>query len=71
MPNYQDGKFIKDWAERVFWTAAQAGVAAISFNAWDLPLWSLPIIAAGLSAVKGFIAKQVGKGDSASTVPSI
>ena len=70
-PNYQNPSFITDWAERVAWTAAQAGLAAVSFEAWDLPLWSLPIIAAGLSAVKGFVAKQVGNPNSASTAPSV
>lgn len=71
VPGYQDSTFLWDWAERIIWTAAQAGVAAVSFEAWDLPLWSLPIIAAGLSALKGFIAKQVGDPQSASTVPGV
>lgn len=70
-PGYQDSTFLADWAERILWTAAQAGVAAVSFEQFDLPLWSLPIIAAGLSAVKGFIAKQVGNKDSASTAPGV
>jgi hypothetical protein len=70
-PNYTDSKFVVDWAERILWTGAQAALAAVSFSEFDLPLWSLPIIAAGLSALKGFVAKMVGNPDSASTAPSV
>lgn len=70
-PNYGNSTFLKDWAERVFWTGAQAVIAAVSFEQFDLPLWSLPIIAAGLAAVKGFVAKQIGDRDSASTVSGV
>lgn len=70
-PNYENSKFVVDWFERILWTGAQAALAAVSFSEFDLPLWSLPIIAAGLAAVKGFVAKMVGNSDSASTVPSV
>jgi hypothetical protein len=72
-PNYRNSKFWADWSERVIWTAAQAGLAAVSYETWDMPLWSLPIIAAGLSAVKGFVARKAidANEDSASTVPGV
>jgi hypothetical protein len=66
-----DQKFYVDAAERVFWTVAEAALAAIPVTAFDLPLWALPPIAAGLAAVKAFVAKHVGNGDSASTATDV
>lgn len=68
-----DSKFVRDWAERIAWTAAQAALAAVSYTEFDLPLWSLPLIAAGLSALKGLVAKQLvsPEKDSASTAPGV
>lgn len=60
-----DQKFYADAAERVFWTAVQGGLGAVSVAAFDLPLWALVPIAAGLSAVKAFVARHVGDTDSA------
>jgi len=73
VPNYRSGRFWADWTERVAWTAAQAGLAAVSYDQWEMPLWSLPIVAAVLSAVKGFVARHVvdKNEDSASTVPGV
>lgn len=63
--------FIVDWLERVFWTFVQAGIGAISVDQFDLPGYWGVVIAAGLSIVKGFVAKQIGNPDSASTAPSV
>lgn len=49
-----------DLAARVGWTAAQAGLALITVEALDVPLAWAGIIAAGLSALKSFVAGKVG-----------
>ena len=71
IPRYKQPKFWRDWAERVFWTAVQGGLAIWSVDGFDLPLWAVPIVAAGLAAVKGFVAKQISNKDSASTAPGV
>lgn len=63
--------FIKDWLERIFWTALQAAIGVISVEGLDLPEVWIVVIAAALAMLKGLIAKQIGNPDSASTVPSI
>jgi hypothetical protein len=59
------GKFGKDAAERVAWTAAQAAVGVVSAEALGIPVEYAALFAAGLSLVKVFIAKHVGKDDAA------
>lgn len=66
-----NGLYFKDLAERVGWTAAEAAVAVVAVEAGDWPLWIAVPVATGLAAVKGFIAKHVGRSESASTVPSV
>ena len=72
-PRYAQPGFWADWAERVAWTAVQGGLAIVTVDNLDLPTWAVPTIAAALAAVKGFVARQVGKSegrDDASTVPA-
>lgn len=58
-------KFVRDVAERTFWTAAEAGTAYLSTVQWDLdPVLTVPI-ATGLAALKGLIAKHVGTKNTA------
>lgn len=64
-------KFYADAAERVFWTAVEGALSAIPVAAFDLPLWALPPIMAGLAAAKAFAAKHIGNGDSASTATGV
>ena len=64
-------KFWLDWSERVIWTAAQAGLGLFTVEMLDLPLEVVPVAAAMLAALKGFVAKQVGNRDSASLTESI
>jgi hypothetical protein len=71
IPRYRQPKFWADWIERVLWTLAQAGVGLVAIDQFDLPLWLVPIAAAGLSALKGLVAKQIGNKDSASTAPGV
>lgn len=59
-----------DIAERVLWTAAQAGIGAINVAVFDLPPAYAVLIAAVLSAVKGFIATKVGTTGTAATLPA-
>lgn len=70
-PRYTQPSFWADWAERVAWTAIQGGLAIVTVDNLDLPTWAVPTIAAALAALKGFVAKQIGNQDSASTVPTV
>ncbi len=67
-PRWRSWPFWKDFGERVGWTAAQAAVALVSVEALDLPGWSIPLAAAGLAALKAFVARQIGDEGTASTV---
>lgn len=62
--------WIKDAAERVFWTAAEAGVAAlvVAVTPHVGPEWA-PVFTAAAAAVKVFIAKHVGDNQDASIAP--
>ena len=73
VPRYRQPKFMKDALERIFWTTSYGVVTSVllSIDSLDLPLWSAPIILAGLNSVKVFVAKQVGNPDSASTLSDV
>jgi hypothetical protein len=60
--------YLKDLLERVLWTAAQAGIGVVVVESadWD-GVW-VPVIAVGLAAIKGYIARYVGDPDSAATL---
>jgi len=64
-------KFLKDLAERMFWTGAQAALAIVSVDALDIPQTYVIPIAIALAFIKGIVAKHVGNSDSASTVPGV
>lgn len=59
-------QFWKDWLERVLWTLAQAALAVLAVAVTDLPYWWVAILTPLLSALKGFVAKKVGDGNTAS-----
>lgn len=63
--------FYLDAAERVLWTAAQAGLGAVAVAELDIPPAYGVLVAAGLAVLKAFVASHVGVQDSASTVPSV
>ena len=63
--------FARDLAERVLWTAAQAGLGVLTVQANDWPLWIAVPIAAGLSTAKGFVAKQLARKGTASTASGV
>lgn len=61
-------KKIADIAERVLWTAVQAALGVITADLLGLPAAWVPVFAMALSAVKSFVASQLGTG-SAATLP--
>lgn len=72
-PRYRQSKFWADLGERVLWTAVQGGLGLVAVDALDLPVAYVPIAAAILSAIKGFVARKLvsPSEDSASTVPGV
>lgn len=63
-------RLLADIAERVLWTAAQAGLGVVTVETFDLPpAWAL-VVAAGLSTLKGLVASKVGRAGSAATLPA-
>lgn len=62
---YPTKKFVKDVAERTFWTAAEAGIAYLSTVQIDAdPVLIIPI-ATALAALKGIVAKHIGTKNTA------
>lgn len=61
-------KFSTDAIERTAWTAAQAGLAAVTVEQLGLPLWAAAPVGAALAALKALVARKVGDPDSASTL---
>lgn len=50
----------RDLAARAGWTALQAGLALVTVEALDVPVAWAGVVAAGLSALKSWVAGQVG-----------
>jgi hypothetical protein len=61
--------FLLRAAERVLWTAAQAGLATLSVDQFHLPTVYILPIASGLAALKALVARHVGDPDSPATLP--
>lgn len=66
----QTKSWVSDAVERVFWTAAEAVVAAavVAVTPHVGPEW-LPVFTAAAAAVKVVIAKHVGSPSSAAITP--
>lgn len=62
--------FTRDWLERVGWTVAEAALAVVAVEVAELEGVYVPVIAAGLAALKGLVARQMGDPDSAATLPA-
>lgn len=58
-------KFAKDLAERVLWTAVQAGLAVLAVEVTNLDYAWVPAATVALAVAKGLVAKKVGDPDSA------
>lgn len=62
-------EFYVKLAERVFWTAAQAGLAVVITALTGISAaWVAPV-ATLLAVVKGFVARKVGDPQSPATLP--
>lgn len=64
-------KYVKDLAERVAFTAIEAGAAYAATQLAGLPEWLAVPIAAGLALIKGWAAKSIGNSDSASVSKAV
>lgn len=70
MPLYPPSKaFYARLAERVVWTAIQAGLGIVTVEALGVPVAYAGVIAAVLAAVKGYVARRVGDSNDPSTLP--
>ncbi len=58
-----------DLGERVFWTAAQVGLAGVSVEVFDLPGWAVGPVAVALAGAKALAARKVGDPNSAALLP--
>jgi hypothetical protein len=56
-------------AERVLWTAAQAGLGVVTAEALDVPVAWAPLVATVLAMVKGYVARRVGNPQEPATLP--
>jgi|SRR6185369_17239175 len=56
--------------ERGGWTLAEVAVSAVVVTALPVPVEYMPLISAGLSLVKGVIARHIGDPDSAASLPA-
>ncbi len=61
--------FARDLAERVFWTAVQAGLGLVTVEALHIPTVYVVPVAAALSWLKGQVAKHIGNRNSAALIP--
>lgn len=62
-------QYLAKLAERVVWTAVQAGLAIVTVEQFDLPAPYVPVVAAVLAAIKGYVARHVGDPQDPSTLP--
>jgi hypothetical protein len=69
-PHSLIGPAFWDIAERTAWTAAQAALAVVSVDHWNLPPMYVGYAAAVLAAVKAYIASVLGEPQTASTLPA-
>ena len=56
---------VRDSAERILWTAVEAGLAVVAVDQLGLPTWSILPAAAALAALKTFVASRIGNRESA------
>lgn len=56
---------VRDSAERILWTAVEAGLAVVAVDQLGLPTWAILPAAAALAALKTFVASRIGNRESA------
>jgi len=66
-----DSEFFKDAAERVLWTAAEAGLAYAAVTLASIPAWWAIPIAGLVATAKTWVAKRLApdKGASIAALP--
>lgn len=65
------GNFARDMFERFAATGVEGALAYAAYEIGNLdPVW-VPVLTAALALVKGFVAKFVGRKDSASLDPAV
>ena len=62
-------EFYAKLAERVGWTAVQAGLGLVTVEALGVPTAWAAVVASVLAVVKGFVARRVGDPNSPATLP--
>lgn len=58
-----------DFAERVAWTAIQAGAASLLVSGFTGEAWKIAGAAAAIAALKVIVAQRVGSGDAGAAIP--
>ncbi|MFE7559675.1 hypothetical protein [Kitasatospora sp. NPDC057500] len=59
-------RFVVDLAERTGATAGEAGLSYLIVELGNLPLWWVPLLTPTFAAAKGWLARFVGRPDTAS-----
>jgi hypothetical protein len=57
-------------AERVFWTAVQAGLALVTVEALDVAPAYAVLVAGVLATIKGYVASRLGDPYDPATLPA-
>ena len=71
IPRSKLRKWALDTAERAGWAAVWSILSVLTVEQFDLPPAWVPVAVVGLSALKSFVARKIGRDDSASTVPGV
>lgn len=56
-------------AERVLWTAVQAGLGVLTVTSLNVPVAYAAVVASVLAVVKGYVARRVGNPQDPATLP--
>jgi hypothetical protein len=67
----QAERFALDLVERVGWTAAEAALGVLTVEAAGWPAWIAVPVGTGVAALKGIVAKHLGRKGTASTAPGV
>ncbi|MFH9269181.1 hypothetical protein ACH4KN_33760 [Streptomyces sp. NPDC017546] len=63
-------KLLLDLAERSAWTGAQAALGLAVVELADVPVWWAAPVALALASAKSWVAGQLGRKGTASTLPA-
>ncbi|MBL3670820.1 hypothetical protein JL475_33655 [Streptomyces sp. M2CJ-2] len=65
-----DSRFLLDLSERAGWTGAEAALGLVVVEVGDLPVWWAAPVALVAASAKAWVAKQLGRKGTASTLPA-